>query len=244
MRLSAQSATLGPLVLTNVAAAARIDEGRAMFDIGDATAYDGSLLGRIVLAESGVEGGGEIQFSARDINLEQALSAMNIEGPFPQGTASLTIALATHYPTWATGLSDLDGKFELSIIDGVVPSFDTAQFLELALTERFFGLGGISAGSFEFDSAEFEATFSNGLAEITKGEILAPDTRLVLSGILPYQRGGLALVGVLDQGFEDEDAAKESPPQSSVQFFVGGSWPTPVISPITGSLRNRSGQAQ
>ncbi|MCY6382347.1 AsmA family protein [Hoeflea prorocentri] len=243
MRLSAQTATLGRISLTDVAAAARIDGGRATFDVGDATAYGGSVLGRVTVAESGVEGGGELRFSARDINLEQVLSALDIQGPFPQGTASMNAALSTPFPTWATGLSDLDGKLELSIINGSVPSFDTAQFRELAKTERFFGLGGISQGSFPFKTAEFQATFSNGLAEINKGDIVAEETSLSLTGIIPYQRGGLALIGILrdvnteaaaetgDDGTQTEtgDPVRE---ETGIQFFVGGSWPTPVISPI------------
>ena len=232
LRLSAQSATLGPLSLTNVAAATRIDEGRATFDIGDATAYGGSLLGRIVLAESGIEGGGEVRFSATDINLEQALSALGISGPFPQGTARLNVALSTPFPTWATGLSDLAGKFDLSIVDGFVPSFDPVQFRELAATERFFGLGGISTGSFPFSTAEFEATFSNGIAEINKGEIVSQNAVLSLTGIIPYQRGGLALIGVLEETATVASTNESTAPDNSIQFFVGGSWPTPVISPI------------
>ena len=58
MRFSAQTATLGNISLTDVAAAARIEGGRATFDVGDATAYGGSVLGRVTLAESGIEGGG------------------------------------------------------------------------------------------------------------------------------------------------------------------------------------------
>lgn len=241
MRFSAQTATLGNISLTDVAAAARIEGGRATFDVGDATAYGGSVLGRVTLAESGIEGGGELRFSARDINLAQVLSALGIEGPFPQGTASVNAALSTPFPTWATGLSDLDGKFELSITDGTVPSFDAAQFRELAKTERFFGLGGISQGSFEFKTADFQATFSNGLAEINKGDIIAENSHLSLTGIIPYQRGGLALIGVLretetetETGAESAEAGGAAPvnEETGIQFFVGGSWPTPVISPI------------
>ena len=231
------------MTLTNVAAAARIDQGRAMFDIGDATAYGGSLLGRISLAESGIEGAGEIRFSAKDINLEDALAALKIEGPFPQGTATLQMAVSTKYPTWATSLNDLDGNLELSIVNGFVPSFDIVQFRELAANERFFGLGGISSGSFQFDTAEFQATLSNGLAEINMGEIKGPAAWLDLTGIIPYQRGGLALVGHLKDvpvpseaqtdAPEDPDAVKAE--DHSIAFFVGGSWPAPVISPILGN---------
>lgn len=235
MRLSAQAATLGKLSLTNVAAAARIDEGRATFDIGDANAYGGSVLGRIVLAESGIEGGGEIRVSATDVNLQEALAALEINGPFPQGTARLNVSVSTPFPTWATGLKDIAGKFELSIDDGFVPSFDPGQFRELAATERFFGLGGIAAGSFPFDTAEFEATFADGIAEVSKGEIVGQNAVLTLSGIIPYQRGGLALIGMLEETTTVVENSEIRQPDNFIQFFVGGSWPAPVISPIVGN---------
>ena len=235
MRLSAQAATLGRISLTDVAAAARIEEGRATFDIGDANAYGGSVLGRIVLAESGIEGGGEVRVSATDINLEEALAALEINGPFPQGTARLNVALSTPFPTWATGLKDIAGKFDLSIDDGFVPSFDPVQFREMAATERFFGLGGIASGSFPFNSAEFEASFADGIADVSKGEIVGQNAVLTLTGIIPYQRGGLALIGMLEETTTVVENSGIRQPDNSIQFFVGGSWPAPVISPIAGN---------
>lgn len=242
MRLSAQSAGLGQLDLSNVAAAARIVDGRAVFDIGGAEAYGGRVSGRIVISESGVEGGGEVKFSARDIDLAGMLEALKIGGPLPQGTATLNIALASRYPTWATDLGDLRGKFGIVIRDGTLPSFDIAEFRKLAGSERFFGLSGISDGSFPFASAEFNANFANGLAEIDKGLIVGDDTIVEMTGIIPYQRGGLALVGVLkdavvEPAAAESDATAVGPPQpdNAIQFFVGGSWPTPVISPIVGN---------
>ncbi|MEM6460462.1 MAG: AsmA-like C-terminal region-containing protein [Pseudomonadota bacterium] len=235
MRLSAQSAKLGPLSLSNVAAAARIDEGRATFDIGDATAYGGSLQGRVVLAESGIEGGGEVRISASDIDMAQALAALNVDGPFPRGTARMNMSLSTPFPTWATGLSDIAGKFDLTITDGFLPSFDPAQFRTQAEIERFFGLDGLSSGSFPFATAEFEAIFANGIAEVSKGEIIGQNAVLSLAGIIPYQRGGLALIGELAETATVASTSQDSTPDNSMEFFVGGSWPTPVISPIAGN---------
>lgn len=240
LRLSSQAATLGPLNLTNLAAAARIVEGRAVFDIGDAEAYGGRLSGRIVIAESGAQGGGEIKFSARDIDLAAALGALEIGGPLPQGIATLNLALSSRYPTWATGLTDLDGKFEISIADGSIPSFDINQFRELAANQRFFGLSGISDGSFAFSSAEFKASFAKGLAEIDTGKIVGENALIDITGIIPYQRGGLALVGLLsdippDMAEEKTETEQSETENNAIQFFVGGSWPTPVISPILGN---------
>jgi AsmA protein len=77
LRLSAQSASFGPVALSNLAAAARVEQGRANFDVGDATAYGGSLIGRIALSEKGVDGGLEVQLSARKTNFSGSCSTLS-----------------------------------------------------------------------------------------------------------------------------------------------------------------------
>jgi AsmA protein len=50
---------------------------------------------------------------------------------------------------------------------------------------------------------------------------------LTLSGVITYQSNGLALSGSLDS--TDPAKAAELP---LLPFFIGGSWPNPVISPV------------
>jgi AsmA protein len=114
LRLSAQSASFGPVVLSNLAAAARVEQGRANFDVGDATAYGGSLIGRIALSEKGIDGGLDVQLSTRNTNFGQFFDAVGLSGPLPRGTGSLDIELTSPYPTWATALTDLTGQMRLA----------------------------------------------------------------------------------------------------------------------------------
>lgn len=91
-----------------------------------------------------------------------------------------------------------------------------------------------------------EASFADGTAEIHRGEIRSPAALIVLSGIVPYHRGGLAMTGALmapvrPEGSDEaegsvlQDALAPSPDPGAgppLRFFIGGSWPEPVISPI------------
>ncbi|OCW56854.1 AsmA family protein [Hoeflea olei] len=237
LRLSAQSASLGAVVLSNLAAAARVEEGRANFDIGDATAYGGSVMGRMALSEKGVEGGVKVQLSARRIDFGNLYDAIGMTGPLPRGVGSLDVEVTSPYPTWATALSDLTGKLDLSIGRGVVPGLDLKKFRDLAKTERFFDLSQLgTGGSFPFQSAHFEATIAAGEADLKTAELIGPDQMVSLSGVVPYSRSSLAIAGVLAQrpppGADDQPAQKE-PATNALRFFVGGSWPRPVISPVT-----------
>lgn len=232
LRLSAQSAKLGPLSMSNLAAAARIAEGRATFDVGDATAYGGSLSGRIVISEAGIDGGARLQVAARDTDFGKLFDAIGLTGPLPRGTGLLDLELTTPFPTWATATSDLKGKFSLAVANGSIQGFNLAKFLSLAENQRFFLLSDTATGTpFSFETARFEASISGGQAAIRHAEVTDGKSTISLSGIVPYLRGGLAVAGTVSA----KPAANGTPlrtPAPPLRFFVGGSWPQPVISPV------------
>ncbi|MCY0093582.1 AsmA family protein [Hoeflea ulvae] len=236
LRLSAQSASFGPVALTNLAAAARVEQGRANFDVGDAAVYGGNLIGRIALSEKGIEGGVRVQLSARRTNFGELYDALGLTGPLPRGIGSLDVEVTSPYPTWATAMSDLTGKIDLAVGKGVVPGLNLQKFRELARTERFFDfeqLGEVSG--FAFDSAHFEASISDGEAKLMTAELIGPVQMISLSGVIPYSRSSLAIAGVVGPKPPPADATAVVPDASltPLRFFVGGSWPQPVFSPVT-----------
>jgi AsmA protein len=245
LRLSAQTGNVGPLALSNLAAAARIEQGRAYFDIGDASAYGGNLLGRIEISEQGFNGGGELRLSAQNVNFGAIYDAMGLTGPLPRGVGSLNIALRSPNPIWATGTRDIQGKFDAQLANGSIAGFDLAQFRALSASERFFDLGRAAGNGMAFQNAAFEMSFANGVANVTRGDIVSDTHTLTLNGLIPYERGSLAMAGTLavrtaeppPPPSGDNSAATPAAPitpaaEPPLQFFVGGSWPTPVISPI------------
>jgi len=236
LRLSAQTASFGPVVLSNLAAAARVEQGRANFDVGDATAYGGSLIGRIALSEQGVDGGVKVQLSARKMNFGGLYDAIGMTGPLPRGNGSLDIEVTSPYPTWATALSDLTGKIDLAVDAGIVPGLNIAKFRELSKTERFFDLEQLGEGTgFPFKTARLQATIAEGEANLTTAELAGPQQMISLSGVIPYSRSSLAIAGVLGPvpPAEGETRQPDSAAPETLRFFIGGSWPQPVISPVT-----------
>lgn len=235
LRLSAQSASFGPVVLSNLAAAARVEQGRANFDVGDATAYGGNLIGRIAISEKGVDGGIKVQLSARKTNFGGLFDAIGLTGPLPRGTGSLDIEVTSPYPTWATALSDLTGKIDLAVGTGVVPGLNIQKFRELAKTERFFDLDQLGEGTgFAFKSAHIKATIAEGEANLATAELIGTEQMISFSGVIPYSRSSLAIAGVLGMAPPaDGKTEKTASVLEPVRFFIGGSWPRPVISPVT-----------
>lgn len=236
LRLSAQTARLGPLTLGNLAAAARIDEERAVFEVGDASAYGGTLTAKLEIAERGLEGGGALTVSVREAEFGRVFDAFEMAGPLPRGVGSLDVALRSTQPLWATGPRDVQGNVALSLVDGAVPALDLEAFRALSAENRFFDLGRVGGDSLTFSSARFEADVADGLAELHRGEIVSQRATIRLSGIVPYAKGSLAMAGTLGPPPAEEGAgpAPRGPRAEDgvLSFFVGGSWPSPVISPI------------
>ncbi|MEK1903590.1 MAG: AsmA family protein, partial [Rhizobium sp.] len=80
---------------------------------------------------------------------------------------------------------------------------------------------------FAFSKLDLQADFANGTAEIHNARFAGSDQLLTLSGVITYESNGLALSGALEA--IDPAKAVDLP---RLPFFIGGSWPNPVISPV------------
>ncbi|MDI7863462.1 AsmA family protein [Rhizobiaceae bacterium n13] len=227
LRLSARQAALGPFQIEDIGASVLIDARQAKFDIGDSAFEGGRLSGHLDVAEQDFDGSGNLQVSVRDANLADVFSRLQITGPLPSGTGSLDLSLRTEKPVWATGAHDISGTFRLFADDGSLQKFDATAFRQLATDKPFFYLRSANGGSFSYTSADVSAKFADGAAELTRARFVGPQQTLLLSGVIPYESGSIALAGLLDAG--DPALADRYPP---LNFFVGGSWPDPVISAV------------
>nr|WP_298098045.1 AsmA-like C-terminal region-containing protein [uncultured Shinella sp.] len=229
LRLSAKTADFAPFSLQGLAAGMRIENGRASFDVGDSTLLDGRMTGRIALNEQGFRGGAQLQMSLSNVDIGTIVSTLALPGPLPSGHGSADFELSTDRPLWATTVSDMSGQFRLRMGPGTLTHFNRQAFEEQASKNAFFNFSSAADGSFDFVRADLEARLDRGIAELTKAEIEGNEKLLTLSGMIPYRSGSLALAGTLADR-PQADAAVVNP---AISFFIGGSWPEPVISPIS-----------
>ena len=224
LRLSAASADLGPFRAADIGASVLINEKQARFDIADSAFEGGRLSGHLVVAEQTFDGRGDLQISVRDANLGDIFQRLNLVGPLPHGAGSLNLALHTDKPVWATGTHDISGTFRLSAEGGTLQNFDVTAFRSLSTDVPFFYLSAAGNGSFAYTSADIAATFANGAAELTQTRFVGAEQTISLTGVIPYETSSLALAGALQA--TDPTQIERFPP---INFFVGGSWPDPVI---------------
>ncbi len=224
VRLSTQEAAIGPLKLTDVAAGVMVDHGRASLDIGDSTYASGRLSGRLVLADAGLARGGKLELVLKDADLAAAVADFGFSGPVPSGRGSVNLDLSTDQPFWTPKAADASGRLTLSLANGKLSQFDANAFSELVRKGEFFSLSQAGSGTFDFQRADIEARFSDGSARLNRATFTGPTGSLSVNGVIPYRSGSLALAGT----FTDTVNAAQR-----LRFFVGGSWPNAVISPLS-----------
>lgn len=224
VRLSAQEALVGPLRLEDLAAGVIVDHGRASIDIADSTYANGRLSGRLAVSEAGLAKGGTLELVLKNADLAAALADFGFTGPVPNGRGNVNFNLETGHPFWTPQAAEASGRIKLSLANGSLSGFDAKAFADLVRTGEFFSLAQASDGSFAFQTADIEARFGQGSARLNQALFTGQAGSLSVNGVIPYRSGSLALAGTLT------DAANAG---QRLRFFVGGSWPNAVISPLS-----------
>jgi AsmA protein len=222
LRLSAQEISYGSAALTDVAAGIMVENGRASIDIGDGNFADGSLSGRIALANDGAEGG-QMQLALKNADLASVSASLGLAGPLPLGRGMLSVDLSTAEPLSKMTVDGVSGEFRYAANNGTVVNFDLPEFERLATLGHVFNVSHATNGSFPFIRADIAATLRKGVVELTTADIKGEGKTLSLAGTIPFTSGKLALAGAI----RSDDSARPA-----VRFFADGSWPNPVISPL------------
>jgi AsmA protein len=225
LRLSASTATLHPLSLTDVAATAQVKERSAAFDISDATAFGGNVQAGIRFERA--EGASEVEMRllASEIDGGAFGAAAGLTRLLPIGSGNVSVILSGPGSAWLSIPQSAKGSVSASFGPGAISGLDLDAFLGRAAQGGFFAFDDVSEGNLPMEAAEFRALIGDGVVRLEKAELRSPRVRLRLSGVMPFE-GGLALSGSV------EPAGAESTLAAPQRFFIGGSWSAPFIYPI------------
>ncbi|MGW6779408.1 AsmA family protein [Brucella pseudogrignonensis] len=253
LRLSAQTATAGPVSMTGVAAAVQIRGGRAMFDIGDAKAFNGILQANLQIVRDLKTASGELRFNASDIDSSQLFAALDFDKPFINGKGNVSLFMKGPANRWSGLLNNAQGNVSVQLNNGQMQGFSVQDFLTKAQSQGFFALERQDNVSLAFNRLDMKANLSDGVASLENATLATSEGTLNLAGIVPFVDRSLALSGEVifpdsqpqqqqnvdnqqgqpAQGDPNAQGAAAKPP---LHFFVGGSWDRPFISPSsTGS---------
>jgi len=226
LRLSADKALAGPIPLTNVAATAHVKGGLSVFDISDATAFDGSVQAGLHIDRKPDGNHVELRLHATDVDLGALTETLGSKGLLAKTPATIAFSLKGIGETWSNIFRDGHGTLSAKLGGGTIKGFDLSDFIKKAEGGGFFPLKDIANGSVKLGGAEIQATIINGLAKIDKATANGPLGSLSLVGVVPYLGGGLALSGTL----------KPADHKAATSFFVGGVWNAPFVAPAIPAL--------
>lgn len=252
LRLSAAHATAGPIQLADVAATAQVKNGLAVFDISDASAFNGNIQSSLRFDRKPDGTQVELRLLASDVDTGAFATAAGMTRLVPAGTGTVSVILKGPGKAWDSIFENADGSFSATFGPGSLNGLNLPAFLKRNEQGGFFALDDVADGSLPIDGAEIKASISKGVARLDKAEVNAQKYKIWLSGIASYTGRGLALSGgIIPNGQPAQQQPAQQPAtagQTAVQapqppkqslFFVGGNWSTPFISPIS---RGVSGQ--
>ncbi|MER8377690.1 AsmA family protein [Mesorhizobium sp. M0027] len=232
LRLSAAHATAGAIQLADVAATAQVKNGLAVFDISDASAFGGNVQSSVRFDRKPAGTEVEIRLLASDIDGGAFGTAAGMTRLVPIGTGTVSVILKGPGRTWDSIFENANGSLSATFGAGALSRLNLPAFLKHTEQGGFFALDDVSDGTLPIDGAELKASVSNGVARIDKAEVNSAQYKIWLSGIASYAGRGLALSGGIVQPSPAATQTNgQAPKQSS--FFVGGTWSTPFISPIS-----------
>jgi len=233
LRFSVANATYGGAAFSNVAAAAKMRDGLATFDISDATAFDGQIQFGVRADRTGAEELVEISMMGEDIDASGLATALGHQALIPQGRGTFSLMLRGKGQDFETVLQNADGSLSATLGKGSIPGVTLEAFLERSAEGDFFPLADLGGSSLPIDGAELKASVIKGVVQIDKAEAQSGQHRISIDGLVPLAGRGLALYGTLSAP-QDADPRFTSP----LTFFVGGSWSAPFVASFQTRMPN------
>ncbi|TIV45317.1 MAG: AsmA family protein, partial [Mesorhizobium sp.] len=186
LRLSAAHATAGPVQLADVAATAQVKNGLAVFDISDASAFNGNIQSSLRFDRKPDGTQVEMRLLASDVDTGAFATAAGMTRLVPAGTGTVSVILKGPGKAWDSIFENADGSFSATFGPGSLNGLNLPAFLKRNEQGGFFALDDVSDGSLPIDGAEIKASISKGVARLDKAEVNSQKYKIWLSGIASY----------------------------------------------------------
>lgn len=226
LRLSAQQAMLGRFMLSEAAVSVMNVGDQSRIDIADSDFETGRLTGRIATVKGGTSGAVALRLAIQDADFGNIVKELGLAGPLPAARGSLDLSLDIDRPLEPEAWRNAKGALRFRAERGSLSGVNLAGIRQLAAQKPYFPLSDAGSGNLEFDHIDISANLADGSADIREGRITGSTETLTLSGVIPYINNSLALSATV----APVAAAAGTPP---LMVFIGGSWPNPVIWPVS-----------
>ena len=220
LRLSAKAGNAGPVPLSEIAAAIRIKDGNADFDLGDAAVAGGRLQGDLKVREAAGLPDASISLRFSDLDLGRLIG--NSDGPMISAPISGMAAAQGKYAAFMPFILAARGELELKASKGNVRNFGLAGFRQRLDAGALFNLPLTYSGVEPINAISMKARIEDGVAILSDGRVSLAGGEMAFTGALPIVSEGVALSGQLTDA---EGGAVR-------RFFIGGSASLPFVTPV------------
>jgi AsmA protein len=224
LRLSATRGVAGGFAMADVAANLQVKGDLTAFDIADATMFDASVQAGVRYDRKQDGGLLDLSLHATDVEAGLVAAAAKFSGFVPTGRATVSAKLKGAAPNWSAFVENATGSVGFSFGPGQVSGLDLTAFMARVSQGGFFPLRDIGGGTLAIEQADFKASVGSRIMRLEKAQLKTADYVVELTGMVPHVGRGLALMGTVLPRTEET-------PAPEAQFFVGGSWDAPFVSP-------------
>lgn len=242
MRVSANEASSGPFTVSNLAAAAYVKDGKASFDIGQASAMGGTVSGSVDLERALGARRISTRVTLDDVDLEPLSRLYGQAAMVVSGKGDASFNLKTSGQDRDSFLRHLNGDVRVKSQQGQVVGLDLQRIVQRKEGET--GDGSIVqqlGGETPFELLDLNVFIANGTAFFNKSTLSNSRYEAELGGRADVTTGSLALrgrVSIIDGAGEEKTQTATTP------FFVGGSTSQPLIVPLAANATPKIAPAE
>lgn len=233
LRVSAVSARLGRLALTDMATSIALRGGRLEVALGRASAYRGTAKGRLLLTPS--EAGWDAKLVAAIERAELGLLLADLTGVRRlTGVGSAQVTLDAGGQSLMEFAHSLTGRGSFAMRQGEISGIDLAEIMRRAERRPLSTAFDWRSGRTSFEQAGGSIAIANGVAQTSDLSFAGPLARLSLAGRISIVDQMVDLRGRVSGPQADADG---------LPIEVQGSLDDPRIGPDVQALIRRSGAA-
>ncbi|MGL4405835.1 MAG: AsmA family protein, partial [Notoacmeibacter sp.] len=199
LRVSADTATFGTLVLSKVAATIQSTPEANALDVNDASVFGGNLQLALKRQKNDQSADAppqlELRILADDIDTAQLSQLGLLFDRWPQARGKLSAILRSSSGDIKNFMETAEGTVKLRLSEGNIPGIDSAAILKELRRGGFMALNANHPAILPFNELNIEGNLTKGTLQINPLKIGLPSALIDLSGAYAFKEDSLALTG-------------------------------------------------
>lgn len=170
IRMSAPEATLGNVQLSNLAAAIQIRNGRGIFDLGNANAFDGSVQCNIQITRNKENANIEGRVSGTSVSVSALTESLG-QPSIIDAKAGFILTFHAPFTRWSEVAKKMDGQLTLNMSSGHFKGYNVDDLRNALNKEATSSITRSDNLSTAFDRWDIQANTTNGTITVNKSDM-------------------------------------------------------------------------